>query len=307
MTSPRSGSERQATIINAFSIDVEDYFQVQGYADVIPRAAWDTMPTRVERNTDLLLRLLEAKRARGTFFVLGWVARRHPALVRRIAAEGHEVACHGMSHTMIYEQSPDVFRNETRESKALLEDLAEAPVVGYRAATFSITDRSLWALEVLAEEGFRYDSSIFPIRHDRYGIVHAPRLPYHIDLGARGRLVEFPPSTLSAWGHNLPVAGGGYFRLLPLWLTSFAISRVNARDRSPFVFYLHPWEIDPDQPRVPTRWTSTLRHRLNLGRSMDRLRHLLERFTFGAMRELLAAQPPQSVVSLERLARPGRG
>ncbi len=289
--------------LNAFSIDVEDYFHAQVYADVIPRAAWESLPTRVERNTDLILQTLEEHGVHGTFFVLGWVAKRYPSLVRRITAAGHEIASHGMNHTLIYDQSPDTFREESRACKALLEEQVQAPVVGYRAATFSITKRSLWALEILAEEGFRYDSSIFPIWHDRYGIAHAPRLPYNVDLGGDGRLVELPPSTLKVWGHHLPVGGGGYFRLLPLPLTAFAFARLNARERCPVVFYLHPWEVDPDQPRVKTSWLATQRHRLNLGRSLSRLHGLLSRFAFAPVREVLAAHPPQTTVPVESLAR----
>lgn len=307
MTLPSEGPRPAGPILNAFSIDVEDYFHVQGYADVIPRSDWDTLPPRVEKNTDLILRVLEEHGVRGTFFVLGWVARRHPTLVRRIAAAGHEIASHGMDHTLVYTQSPEVFREETCASKALLEDLAQAPVVGYRAATYSITMRSLWALEILAEEGFQYDSSIFPIRHDRYGIVHAPRLPHYIVLGGGERLLEFPLSTLRVLGHNLPVAGGGYFRFFPFPFTAAAFARLNERDRTPFVFYLHPWEIDPDQPRVKTRLFATLRHRLNLDRCMDRLRRLLGRFAFAPVREVLTVHRPQAVVPLESLARGGRG
>jgi polysaccharide deacetylase family protein (PEP-CTERM system associated) len=290
-------------VLNAFTIDVEDYFHVTGYADVIPRSSWDGFATRVERNTEAILRMLETRGLRGTFFVLGWVAKRYPALVKRIAQAGHEVASHGMDHTLVYDQTPAVFREETRAAKAILEDLCGAPVLGYRAATYSITQRSLWALDILAEEGFEYDSSIFPIRHDRYGIANAPRLPYTLECGNGKRLVEFPLSTLKVLGVHLPVAGGGYFRLFPYLLTAMALARLNRQERAPFIFYLHPWEIDAEQPHIAAASRlATWRHRHNLERCEDRLERLLSRFSFATVREVLARHRPALSSSVRDLA-----
>jgi polysaccharide deacetylase family protein (PEP-CTERM system associated) len=290
-------------VLNAFTIDVEDYFHVTGYADVIPRSAWDDFATRVERNTEAILAMLEARGLKGTFFVLGWVAKRYPALVKRIAQAGHEVASHGMDHTLVYDQSPQVFREETRSAKAILEDLCGLRVLGYRAATYSITQRSLWALDILAEEGFEYDSSIFPIRHDRYGIAHAPRLPYTLQCANGRRLVEFPLSTLKLLGVHLPVAGGGYFRLFPYLLTAMALSRLNRQEGAPFIFYLHPWEIDAEQPRIEAASRlATWRHRHNLERCEDRLQRLLDRFSFGTVREVLARHQPELSIGVGYLA-----
>jgi polysaccharide deacetylase family protein (PEP-CTERM system associated) len=272
---------------NAFTVDVEDYFQVEGFANAIDRSSWDGFRTRVKANTSLLLEMLDERKVRATFFVLGWVARKHPEIVRQIAAAGHEVASHGMSHRLIYTQAPDEFRRETRDAKALLEDLAQKPVTGYRAATYSITSRSLWALDVLCEEGFRYDSSIFPMRHDRYGIPDAEQKPHVLTTPGGARLVEFPISVLRYGGAKIPVAGGGYFRLFPYGLTRWALRKLNAQQQE-FVFYIHPWEVDPDQPRVEGAGTlSRFRHYLNLGRCAARLGRLLGDFEFDTMHAVL--------------------
>lgn len=273
---------------NAFTVDVEDYFQVEGFANAIDRSSWDGFRTRVKGNTSLLLEMLDERKVRATFFVLGWVARKHPEIVRQIAAAGHEVASHGMSHRLIYTQAPDEFRRETRDAKALLEDLAQRPVTGYRAATYSITSRSLWALDVLCEEGFRYDSSIFPMRHDRYGIPDAEQKPHVLTTPGGARLVEFPISVLRYGGAKIPVAGGGYFRLFPYGLTRWALRKLNAQQQE-FVFYIHPWEVDPDQPRVEGAGAlSRFRHYLNLDRCAQRLDRLLGDFEFDTMHAVLA-------------------
>lgn len=248
---------------------------------------WDRFSLRVERNTQRLLDLFAEQGVQATFFVLGWVAERCPSLVRALADQGHEVACHGYSHQLIYEQTPAVFRAETIRAKACLEDQTQRPVLGYRAASYSITKRSLWALDILAELGFAYDSSIFPIHHDRYGIPGSPRWPYRFATPSGGSLVEFPPSTLAVGRHHLPVAGGGYFRLYPYQLTRFALSRINHSEGRPFIFYLHPWEIDPEQPRIRAGWLSTLRHYTNLSRCEGRLRRLLRDFSFAPAGEVL--------------------
>lgn len=276
-------------MLNALSIDVEDYFQVAAFADDIDRAEWENWPSRVEANTDKVLAVLDDAGAKATFFVLGWIAERHPTLVPRIRDAGHEIACHGYSHRLIYDQSPELFREETRRTKALLEDQGGAPVLGYRAATFSIVERTLWALDVLAEEGFVYDSSIFPTKHDRYGIPDAARGPHQLTTPKGHSIVEFPITVLDVPGFALPVAGGGYFRLFPYWLTRWGLGRVAAAGR-PFVFYCHPWEVDPGQPRVATRWLSRFRHYNNIARCEGRLRRLLQDFPFGTARDVLSAQ-----------------
>ena len=273
---------------NAFSVDVEDYFQVAALTPAIPRESWPDRESRVERNTDRILALLEERAIQGTFFVLGWIAERHPALVRRIAAAGHEIASHGYSHQLIYTQTPAEFRAETVRSKHLLEDLSGTGVIGYRAASFSITQRSLWALDVLAELGFRYDSSIFPIRHDRYGIPGASEEPGPLSAPSGATLIEFPMGAARCCGLRIPVSGGGYFRLLPFSVTRWGLRQINAQGR-PFTFYLHPWELDPDQPRVAVPWLSRFRHYTNLHRCEDRLRRLLGEFSFAPMRDVLQA------------------
>lgn len=277
-------------LINAFTIDVEDYFQVSALAKGVPRNTWDQRELRVESNTDRLLSMLDEHGVRGTFFVLGWVADRVPSLVRRIAAAGHEVACHGYSHELIYRQTPEVFREETVRAKRLLEDAIGARVIGYRAASFSITQQSRWALDVLAELDFLYDSSIFPIQHDRYGIPGASIDPGKIESPSGRTLVEFPMSTAGVLGMRLPVSGGGYFRLLPYWVTRNGLRSINARG-APFTFYLHPWEIDAAQPRVPgIGLLSRIRHYTNLSRCEGRLRRILGEFPFSTMREVLTVR-----------------
>jgi polysaccharide deacetylase family protein (PEP-CTERM system associated) len=274
---------------NALTVDVEDYFHVTAFSRQIDPATWDRFPLRVERNTHRLLDLFAEQSVQATFFVLGWVAERCPGLVRTIAERGHEVACHGYSHQLIYEQTPAVFREETVRAKMCLENQAQRPVLGYRAASYSITKRSLWALDILAELGFTYDSSIFPVHHDRYGIPGSPRWPYRLDTPSSGSIIEFPPATLAIGGYRLPVAGGGYFRLYPYQLTRFALSRINRSERQPFVFYLHPWEIDPAQPRLRAGWLSTFRHYTNLSQCEARLSRLLRDFSFATAGEVLGS------------------
>ena len=273
-------------VLNAMSIDVEDYFHVSVFDGLIPRSAWATMQSRVCANTRRLLDVFDEFAVRSTFFVLGWVGERHPDLVREIAARGHEVASHGYAHRLIYDQTPAAFREDVRRSKRLLEDASGQAVAGYRAPSYSITPRSLWALDVLVEEGYQYDSSIFPIRHDRYGIPVSARRPYRIERPG-GTLVEVPGSTTRVGSLNLPVAGGGYFRLLPYWWAHWGISRVNRIDHAPVVFYLHPWEIDPGQPRLPAGRMGRLRHYRNLEHTETRLRQLLTDFRFGPIDALV--------------------
>ena len=274
-------------IRNALTVDVEDYFHVSAFSECIDRKNWDSYPLRVEKNTRRLLDLFDLHSVKATFFVLGWVAERTPGLVREIAARGHEVACHGYSHQLVYNQSPGIFREETIRSKTLLEDIIQAPVTGYRAASYSITERSLWALDIIADAGFEYDSSIFPVRHDRYGIPDASVYPHRMKTPNGSWLVEFPLSTARIFGFRLPVAGGGYFRLYPYRLTKAGLGRINGRENKPFIFYLHPWEIDQEQPRIKASLLSRFRHYNNLGRCESRLRKLMTDFSFTTARTVL--------------------
>lgn len=275
------------TIQNAFSIDVEDYFQVAALSSANPRESWPSREYRVERNTHRILGLLDNRGVRGTFFVLGWVAERSPGLVKTIAGAGHEVACHGFSHQLIYRQTPEEFRQETTRAKRYLEDVIGQPVLGYRAASFSITRDSLWALDVLLDLGFTYDSSIFPIRHDRYGIPGASPEPGPVTAPSQRSLVEFPMSAARFFGLQVPVSGGGYFRILPYWVTRAGLRQINERSGRPFTFYLHPWEVDPEQPRFRVSALSRFRHYTNLHRCADRLTRVLGDFAFAPMRDVL--------------------
>jgi polysaccharide deacetylase family protein (PEP-CTERM system associated) len=270
---------RPSRIVNAMSIDVEDYFHVSVFDGIVPRSSWDRMESRVRANTEWLLDLFDEHAVRSTFFVLGWVGERQPALVKEIAERGHEVASHGYAHRLIYDQTPAAFRDDIRWAKHLLEDACGRRVIGYRAPSYSITPRSLWALDILLEEGYEYDSSIFPIRHDRYGIPISDRRPYRINR-KKGSLLEVPGSTTRVGPMNLAIAGGGYFRLLPYWWTKWGISRVNQLEGRAAVFYLHPWEIDPDQPRLPATRLGRFRHYWNLKDTQHRLRKLLIDFSF---------------------------
>ena len=272
---------------NALTIDVEDYFHVSALAPSISPDSWISRESRVVANTEKLLAIFEQYDVRGTFFVLGWVAERYPQLIRDIAANGHEIACHGFSHRLVYEQSPQEFREETLRSKNLLEDITGTEVLGYRAASYSIIRESLWALDILDELGFVYDSSIFPVRHDRYGIVDAERAPHRLSTRNGRSIVEWPLATARILGFRLPVAGGGYFRLLPYWVTHWGLASINQREMQPFIFYLHPWEIDPTQPRVQASWLSRFRHYTNLDKCEGRLRRLLGEFKFCTARDCL--------------------
>ncbi len=274
------------TIRNALTVDVEDYFHVSAFANSIDQRDWSRHPLRVEKNTHRLLDLFDEFEAKATFFVLGWVAERTRDLVREIAYRGHEVASHGYSHQLVYNQTPEVFREETIRSKQLLEDIVQTTVHGYRAASYSITERSLWALDILAEVGFVYDSSIFPVRHDRYGIPDAEEAPHRLETSQGLSLVEFPLSTAKLFNYRLPVAGGGYFRLYPYALTRRGLGQINRRQQ-PFIFYLHPWEIDPGQPRISASWFSRFRHYNNLSKCEDRLRLLMQEFKFTSAQQVL--------------------
>jgi polysaccharide deacetylase family protein (PEP-CTERM system associated) len=273
------------SVPNALTVDVEDYFHVAALASSISRDSWASRESRVVGNTQRLLLLFEQFDVKGTFFVLGWVAQRYPQLVKDIATRGHEVACHGFSHRLVYEQSQKEFYEETLRSKSLLEDITGTAIFGYRAASYSVVRESLWALDILTELGFTYDSSIFPVRHDRYGIPGAKRAPHRMSTPKGKSIVEWPLATASIFGLRLPVAGGGYFRLLPYWLSRWGLASINRREQLPFIFYLHPWEIDPAQPRVSASWLSRFRHYTNLGKCEERLRRLLGEFRFGTAKD----------------------
>ena len=275
------------SILNAFTVDVEDYFQVSAFERFISRASWDELPSRVVSSTRRLLAILERHQVRGTFFVLGWVARKFPGLVREIQAGGHEIGSHSYWHRLIYTQTRSEFRTDLRQSKHVLEDITGQPITAFRAPSFSITRRSLWALEILVEEGFKADSSIFPTHHDRYGIPGA-RPEIHTLHTPAGTLLEFPPS-IARWSRlALPAGGGGYFRLYPYRLTTSLLSHINRREQRPFMFYVHPWEVDPEQPRLSagSGW-SRFRHYVNLATTEHKLGRLLQDFPCGTMADVL--------------------
>ena len=292
-----TADDRSAPILNAMTVDVEEHFQVSGFEGSVRREDWDSHPSRVTENTARLLDLFDEVGIRATFFVLGWIAERHPALVRAIAERGHEVASHGYSHRLVYSQSPGEFRSETERSKKILEDASGRGVTGYRAASFSIDARNLWALDVLAEAGFTYDSSLFPVRHDRYGMPGAPRHPYRIRTKGGALLAEIPPSTIRLRNAVLPVAGGGYLRLYPLALTSWAIARLE-KERLPAVVYVHPWETDPAQPRIGAPLLSRARHYVGIGGTLSKLRRLARRFRFGPMSAVVERSAPLPEITL---------
>jgi len=267
---------------NILTVDVEEYFHPSEVQRSVGPSEWDRLPSRVEGQVYQVLQLLDRHKVSATFFILGWVAERHPGLIRRIAATGHEVASHGYEHRLVFEMTPEEFRQDLRRAKRVLEDAVGVPIQGFRAPSYSITARSSWALDILIEEGYEYDASVFPIHHDRYGIPSAPRHPNTVTR-ATGAILEIPASTIRLGTVNVPIAGGGYFRLMPYWWTRWACRRVNRRERRPIVFYLHPWEIDPAQPRLSAPWLSRFRHYQNLEKTAPRLRRLLADFCFDSI------------------------
>lgn len=273
---------------NALTVDVEEYFHVSAFESVISCDHWERYESRVENSTQRVLDLLDEYNTKATFFVLGWVAERHRDLVRLIQDRGHEVASHGYAHKRIYLQSPEQFREETRRSKALLEDIIGQPIIGYRAASYSITGKSFWALDILAELGFLYDSSIFPIRHDLYGIPGHQRFVHTLRNHGERAIAEIPLSTVRLAGINLPVAGGGYLRLFPYMVNHWALLHLNRGEAEPAVVYFHPWEIDPYQPRIRAAWLSRFRHYTNQHGMVGKLQKLLASFCFGPIREIYA-------------------
>jgi polysaccharide deacetylase family protein (PEP-CTERM system associated) len=283
------------TIVNAMTIDVEDYFQVSAFEHVIRPADWDGIAPRVEANTQRLLDMFEQHNVTATFFILGWVAERFPELIKKMAAAGHEIASHGYMHQRATAQTAEQFKQDVESTRKLLQDLTGAAVVGYRAPSFSIDRSNEWAYDVLAEAGYQYSSSVYPVAHDHYGIPDAPRFKYQTPQG----VWEIPLTTLLMGSKNIPISGGGYFRLYPYRFTAWAVNRFHSKDNQPYIFYMHPWEIDPEQPRQQgLSFKSRFRHYLNLSRVSNRLDNLLRDFEWSSLEQVYFAETPQSEVKL---------
>ncbi len=269
---------------NYLTVDVEDYFHVAAFDNIVNITTWNNYAPRVVENTKKVLDLFNRSQVKGTFFILGWVAEKFPALIKEIDTNGHEIGCHSYYHRLVYKLTPEEFKEDTARSKNILEQLIGKEVKGYRAPSYSITNRSLWAFDILEELGFQYDSSIFPIVHDRYGIPGAPRFQYKIP---NHNITEYPISTSLIFGKKIPIAGGGYFRIFPYWFTNMALKKVNQKEQQPFIFYFHPWEIDPDQPRMKNaKLLSKFRHYRNLHKTLSRLQKLLGNFHFTPLQGL---------------------
>jgi polysaccharide deacetylase family protein (PEP-CTERM system associated) len=273
-------------MVNILTIDVEDYFMVSAFSDAIGVHQWENYESRIKNNTLRTLDIIDKYSIKGTFFILGWVAERYPWIVKEIDRRGHEVACHSYDHRLVYTMTPEEFREDTRKAKAIIEGVLGKEISGYRAPSYSITESSIWALKILSEEGFKYDSSIFPIRHDRYGFPEYSRFPIMVETGADGKILEIPLSTIKVFGENLPVGGGGYLRMYPLWLTRYAIRELNEKEKRSAIVYVHPWELDPDQPKMRGNRLSMFRHYVNLGKTESRLNSLLSSFKFHSIRDV---------------------
>lgn len=273
-------------MLNALTIDVEDYFMVSAFADVVKFEEWSKYESRVERNTQRVLDLLDEYGVKATFFILGWIAEHYPELIRKIHCRGHEVACHGYNHRLAYDLSLKEFREDTKKAKALIEDIIGEAIKGYRAASYSIIKRSLWPLDILIEEGFTYDSSIFPIYHDLYGYPEFGRFPQVIKRDVAGEILEIPLSTIRIFGKNVPIAGGGYLRLFPIRFIEWSIHALNKKEEQPAIIYFHPWEIDPEQPKIYGNSLLTFRHYINIHKSFFKIKRLLNSFRFGPIREI---------------------
>lgn len=277
-----------ARVINAMTVDVEDYFQVSAFEKQVSKADWDTLPHRVAENTARILDLFAQHQVKATFFTLGWVAERYPQLIQRIVAEGHELASHGYEHIRVTEQSPEQFRADIIKAKQILEDVGGQPIIGYRAASYSIGAQNLWALQILEEEGHQYSSSIYPVKHDLYGMPSAPRFLFTPENTQK--LVEIPITTLKILDRNIPCGGGGFFRLYPYQLSKWAYQYLNQVEKQPGIFYFHPWEIDPGQPRQQNLpFKSRFRHYLNLEKMPNRIHRLLEDFAWDTMQQVFLA------------------
>jgi polysaccharide deacetylase family protein (PEP-CTERM system associated) len=281
------------SLANALSVDVEDYFHVEAFSDKVATDDWDSYPSRVVNNTRRVLDLLARHSAKATFFILGWVAEREPSLVREIQSGGHEIGCHSHLHRPLWKLDPKEFRRDTLKARMVIEEAAGECISGYRAPTFSVVSKTLWAIEILAEEGFRYDSSVFPTMHDTYGMPGMPRFAFQWLSATERRLLEVPPTTVRLAGRNFAAGGGGYLRLLPMMFTEWALERVVNEDQ-PLNLYLHPWELDPQQPRISGGLKSKLRHYTNLNRMADRLAQILDKYRFVSIREVLAERKPKA-------------
>lgn len=292
----------QPSIPDALSVDVEDYFQVEAFADRITPEQWPDYPRRVAENTRRTLDLFSRAGVRATFFILGWIADQEPRLVREIVDAGHEVACHSFWHRRLWRLTPAEFREDTRRAVNTIQDACGYKVAGYRAPTFSLVRKSLWAIEILAEEGFVFDSSVFPVRHDLYGLPEAPRFPFCWKLPSGATLFEMPMTTVRVLGWNWPLGGGGYLRILPMWYTRWGLARIRNREKRGAVIYLHPWELDPDQPRLPGKWRSRFRHYFNLKSMEKRLWELLASSPKVPMHDFLNAQLAQGPLPAYSLA-----
>ena len=273
-------------VVNIFTVDVEDYYMVSAFSDVIRIHQWGNFESRIKNNTLRILDIIDKYSKKGTFFVLGWIAERYPEIVKEIDRRGHEVACHSHCHRLVYNMTPEEFREDTKKAKAIIESIIGIEVSGYRAPSYSITGKSLWALKILAEEGFKYDSSIFPIRHDRYGFPAYSRFPRMEETGTDKEILEIPLSTIKIFGENLPVGGGGYLRMYPLWFTHYAIRKLNEKEKRSAIVYVHPWELDPDQPRLRGALLSKFRHYINLEKTESRLESLLGAFKFRSIGDI---------------------
>lgn len=278
------GNSRRVHIL---SVDVEDYFMVEAFSGVVDRKSWDNWESRVVSSTQRALDLFDRHNAKATFFFVGWVAAKFPQLVRDVHAGGHELACHSYWHRTVYSLSPEEFRTDTRAAVRAIEDAAGVKVRGYRAPSWSITKDCLWALDILAEEGFTYDSSIYPIHHDLYGVPGAERFPHELRCGTGGSMQEFPPATVRLFGQNFPGAGGGYLRIFPLAYTDWIFRKYEKQYGERVVVYFHPWELDPDQPRIKDKLKSRLRHYTNLNQMEHRLDHILGKYEFSTLGAVL--------------------
>jgi len=297
---PGSVSGDPTTMNNALTFDLEDYYHVTAFSDELDPQDWKSRESRLQTNTEKILQLLADRDCKATFFVLGWAAKHYPAVVSRVAKCGHEIACHSYQHRLVYEMTPEEFRRDTYRAKSLLEDLSGQPVRGYRAPSFSVTRDSLWALDVLAELGFEYDSSIFPVPHINYGIPDAPRFPFRV-MTRHGEILEFPMPAVEFGGRRAPFGGGAYLRLLPYWYTRWAVRLINEQEEWPVCIYLHPWELDSEQPRMGQKRTARLRQYWGLRSTKEKLRQLLTDFEFcslGSLIEQIRGNVPEASLGI---------